>query len=108
MSGGSWDYAHQRVYQLGEDLETRPFGPDYTHEEGDEDVERRKEGLRADGIDPEVERARRVKLGLLLQKCAGLAHAIEWYDSGDWGPEDLNEAYQWFEAYLKEIGGPNE
>jgi hypothetical protein len=59
MSGGSYDYAYQRIADLAEEIRMRAEG---------------------DHVDL------RAAFAAHLEKCAEAARAIEWVDSGDSGP----------------------
>ena len=82
MSGGTYDYACYRLYQLADDIEARTKEP-------------RTEGF--DPIPPDVV-ALRLRFVEHLRKVAEAAHHIEWVDSGDYGDGAEVEA---IEAVLK-------
>lgn len=69
MSGGTYDYACWKLYQLADDIEVRTKEP------------------RTDGFDqiPEKTVALRLRFVEHLRKVAAAAHDIEWVDSGDYG-----------------------
>lgn len=90
MSGGS---RYRHVRELGDALVDHPFD-----ELGEDACER----LLDNDIDPQAEMARRTSFGRILRDAAELARAIEWFDSGDTGPDALYTAYRKFQ---REHGG---
>lgn len=71
MSGGRFNYAYTHVHDLGESIELE---------------------VRGDADLPEDLRDQVLAVGLELQRLSTLAHAIEWYYSGDYGEDTLRKA----------------
>lgn len=81
MSGGSWDYAYGRLFDLVDALRN------------DTCIRHYKMDLNAEQI------AARHKLADLLEKVSHAMHEIEWVDSGDTSfPEDVKAVESVFEA----------
>ena len=78
MSGGSWNYAHSRVFQTAEEIE----------EEDNENY--RKHPLRG-------------RLVNHLKELSVLMRLIEWCDSGDKGPDEWIEPAKKFFDRITEV-----
>ena len=85
MSGGSYDYAYHRIYDMADKVEAAlvPCPCDR--------VKHWCECPSANVTDKETRRLR-TEFAAMLRKVAKAAHDIEWVDSGDYGPGDEIEA----------------
>ena len=87
MSGGSWNYVYHNVndaaYRLENTVEKEP--------EDDFGYVR--------SLDPAIVRDR-IAFGGLLEVVAQTLRAVEWHDSGDFGPDNESKAFNKLWEYI--------